>query len=124
MQQLQVVFDEMVENKKELKGLKEMYRDALKDTDQYDEIVEQIKELRAKKKSIELAVQGKMGRSYEKIEELTSEIKAQKVIISDIAMTTLMDGKTVEVSDPFGNVYEPEYKVNLKKTDKVFNLKK
>lgn len=119
MQQLQIVFDEMVENKKELNGLKEMYRDALKDTDQYEEIVKQIKELRAKKKAIETAVQNKMGRAYEKIEELTSEIKGQKDMLSDIAMTTLMDGKTVEVSDPFGNVYEPAYKVNFKKSNEI-----
>jgi len=119
MQQLQMVFDEMVEDKKELKGLKEMYRDALNDTDNYQEIVQKAKELREKKKAIELAVQSKLGRAYEKIEELTSEIKANKILLSDIAMTTLMDGKTVEISDPFGNVYEPDYKVNFKKSDKI-----
>ncbi len=124
MQQLQMVFESMRENKKERKALKEMYRDALNEADQYDELVEQIKELRAKKKAIEMKVQNQMGRAYEKIETLTSEINAQKAMISDIAMSELMSGKTVEVSDEWGNAYEPDYKVNFKKSDKVFKLKK
>lgn len=121
MQQLQMVFESMRENKKELKGLKEMYRDALNDADEYDELVEQIKEMRSKKKAIEMRVQAQMGRAYEKIEELTSEIKVQKIMLSDIAMTTLMDGKTVEVSDEWGNKYEPDYKVNFKKTNETIS---
>ncbi len=119
MQQMQIVFAEMRENKKELKGLKEMYRDALNETDEYQELTEKIKEMRAKKKAIETRVQNQMGRSYEKIEELTSEIKGQKEMLSDIAITTLMDGKTVEVSDEFGNIYEPAYNVNFKKSNEI-----
>jgi len=119
MQQLQIVFDEMVENKKELRKLKNQYKEALNDADEYQETVEKIKELKNKKKQIETLVQSKMGDSYDKIDDLTRGIKGQKQMISDIAMSNLMDGKTVEVSDKFGNLYEPEYKVNLKKTDQV-----
>jgi len=34
-------------------------------------------------------------------------------------MTTLMDGKTVEVVDEFSNKYEPTYVVKFKKTNEI-----
>jgi hypothetical protein len=119
MQDMQTVFNEIREMKKEMKGIREMYKDALAQTDDYADIVEKAKELRDKKKQIETKVQSQMGKSYEKYEDLKSEVLANEELLNDIAMTTLMDGKTVEVVDEFSNKYEPVYVVKFKKTNEI-----
>jgi len=124
MQNIQELFNHTREMKKERKDLRDMYKDALAQADEYEEIVEQIKQLREKKKAIEARIQQQLGRAYEKIEDLTTEIETTKEIMNDVAISTLMEGKTVEVSDEWGNAYDPNYKVNFKKSDKVFKLKK
>lgn len=117
MQNIQEVFDRLREIKKEAKDLKDMYKDALVQADEYDEIVEQIKTLREKKKQIETRIQAEMGRAYEKLDDLKREVDTNKEMLSDIAMTTLMKGETVEVKDEYDNVYEPSFKVNFKKAN-------
>lgn len=119
MQDIQTVFNEIREMKKEMKGIREMYKDALSQTDDYADILEKAKELRDKKKAIEGRVQTQMGKSYEKYEDLKSEVLATEELLNDIAITTLMDGKTVEVVDEFSNKYEPNYVVKFKKTNEI-----
>jgi len=114
MGQLQMQFIETRELKKELKDLKAMYKDALVQADDYEETCDQIVALREKKKEIELRVQAQLGRAYKKIEELKEEIKKQ--VITDLAITDLMSGKTVEVQDEFENDYEPEWSVKFVKS--------
>jgi len=119
MQDMQTVFNEIRGWKKEMKEIRAMYKDALLQADNYEETVEKIKELREKKKQIETKVQNQMGKSYEKYEDLKSEVMANEELLNDIAMTTLMDGKTVEVVDEFSNKYEPVYVVRFKKTNEI-----
>ena len=119
MQDIQTVFNEIREMKKEMKELRAMYKDALSQTDDYPEIVEKMTELRDKKKQLETKVQNQMGKAYERLEELKSEVAANEELLNDIAMTTLMDGKTVEVVDEFSNKYEPSYTVRFKKTNEI-----
>lgn len=102
-----------------MKEIRDMYKDALSNADNYSEISDRLKELREKKKQIELKVQGQMGKSYEKLEELKQEVSSKEELLNDIAMTTLMDGKPVEVMDEFSNKYEPVYIVRFKKTNQV-----
>ncbi|HPX94289.1 MAG TPA: hypothetical protein PLF30_01905 [Candidatus Moranbacteria bacterium] len=117
MQNVQEVFNKIREMKKEQKDLRDMYKDALVQTDEYEEIVEKIKELREKKKAIETRIQAQLGRSYEKLEDLKLEVDSQKEMLNDIAISTLMKGETVVAKDEFDNVYEPVWKVNFKKTN-------
>ncbi len=119
MQDLQKVFDEIREAKKEMKEIRSQYKDALTQTDKHQETADKIKELRDEKKSIEARVQQQMGRAYERLEDLKSEVAGKEELLNDIAMTTLMDGKTVEVTDEFQNHYEPVYVVKFKKTNVI-----
>jgi chromosome segregation ATPase len=119
MLDIQTVFNEIREAKKEMKELRAQYKDALAQTDKYPEAVEKAKELREEKKRIETKVQQQLGRAYEKLEDLKSEVAAKEELLNDIAMTTLMDGKTVEVVDEFKNRYEPVYVVRFKKTNEI-----
>lgn len=114
---IQEVFNKIREMKKEQKDLRDMYKDALVQADKYEEITEEIKKLREQKKEIEARIQSQLGRSYEKLEDLKLEVDAQKEMLNDIAISTLMKGETVVAKDEFDNVYEPVWKVNFKKTN-------
>lgn len=69
MQNIQEVFNHIREMKKEQKDLRDMYKDALVQADEYEEIVEEIKVLREKKQTIEARIQLQLGRAYEKCSE-------------------------------------------------------
>ncbi|HBP01394.1 MAG: hypothetical protein UX75_C0019G0015 [Candidatus Moranbacteria bacterium GW2011_GWE2_47_10] len=117
MQNIQEIFIKMREMKKEQKDLKEMYKDALAQADEYEEIVEQMKQLREKKKQIETRIQAEMGKAWEKLDDIKFEMETNKEMMTDIAMTTLMKGGRVEVKDEYENPYEPVFKVNFKKAE-------
>jgi uncharacterized coiled-coil DUF342 family protein len=117
MQNIQEVFNHIREMKKEQKDLKDMYKDALAQADKYDEIVEEIKVLREKKKEIETRIQNELGRAWEKLDDLKREVDAEKEMMNDIALSTLMKGETVAVKDEWDNEYEPNWKVSFKKTN-------
>ena len=97
--------------------MRDMYKDALAQADEYEEIVEEIKTLREKKKQIETRIQAELGRAWEKFDDLKREVETEKEMLNDIALTTLMKGETVEVKDEFENAYEPIWKVNFKKAN-------
>ena len=119
MLDIQTVFNEIREAKKEIKELRAQYKDALAQTDKYRETVDKVKELREEKKRIEIKVQQQLGKTYSRLEDLKSEVTAKEDMLNDIAMTTLMDGKTVAVVDEFKNRYEPVYVVRFKKTNEI-----
>lgn len=117
MLNIQEIFNHIRDMKKEQKDLRDMYKDALTQADEYEEIVEEIKVLREKKQAIEARIQLQLGRAYEKLEDLKQEIETQKEMMNDVAITTLMKGETVIVKDEFDNDYEPNWKVAFKKTN-------
>lgn len=117
MQDLQSIFNHIQEMKKEMKEIKREYSDALYNADDHETISEEIKKLRERKKQIEIRVQESMGTRYEKLEELKDEIESDQQMLNDLAMTTLMDGKTVEVIDQYENRYEPSFTVKFKKAE-------
>ncbi|KKQ13550.1 MAG: hypothetical protein US25_C0038G0003 [Candidatus Moranbacteria bacterium GW2011_GWE1_36_7] len=117
MQNIQEVFNHIREMKKEQKDLRDMYKDALVQADEYEEIVEEIKVLREKKQAIEARIQLQLGRAYEKLEDLKHDVETEKEMMNDIALSTLMKGETVVVKDEWDNEYEPAWKVAFKKAN-------
>lgn len=117
MKSVQEVFSHLLEIKREQKEYATAYKNALDNTDNYTEITEQLKKLREKKKQIETAVKNQLGKAYEKLEELKADMQSEKEMLSDVAITTLMGGETVEVRDEYENLYEPVWSVKFKKTN-------
>ena len=115
MQDIQQLFGELQTMKKEQKEIKREYRDALINANGYEEVSEELKKLREKKKQIESLTQGRMGERYAKLEELKKQCEETEQAITDIAMSTLMEGKAVEIKDEYDNAYEPVYKITFKK---------
>lgn len=115
MQNLQEVFIRIQEAKKAQKDIRDMYKDALANTPGYQDIVDEMKTLREKKKSIETSVRESMSAEWTKMDDLKIDIESDQELLSDIAMTKLMKGETVTVIDQYENEYEPAFKVTFKK---------
>lgn len=96
-----------------------MYKNALSNADEYDNILQKIAEWKEKKVAIENRIKNQLGKAWEKFEDLDSDEKAQLSMMTDVAMTNLTDGKTVEIKDAFDNIYEPVWSVKFKKTSKI-----
>jgi hypothetical protein len=115
MQDMQKIFDEIQEFKKTRKEIGKEYRDALTQTSGYQEVKEEIKKLREKKNLLEEGVQSEMGSRYEEFETAKNEILSLEEMLTDIALTNLMDGKTINIKDKDNVEYEPQYKITFKK---------
>ena len=115
MRDIQEIFNEIETLKIEQKEIRKDYKETLEGTDHYEETVEEAKVLREKKKQIEATVQGQLGARYQRFEDIKSKIDELQEMLTDVAMTTLMDGKTISLKDSNQNEYEPVYKITFKK---------
>ncbi len=92
-----------------------MYRDALTTTPEHAEISEKMKSLRERKKQIEQAIKEQFGKEITELEDLKVDIESDTELMSDAALTQLVKGETVEVTDQYQNQYEPVFTVKFKK---------
>ncbi len=115
MRDIQDVFNELEAIKQEQKSIRKDYRDMLANDGEYQALKDAYDTARIAKKEAELAIQASMGGAYERLEELTKERAALEEMLSDIAMTQLIKGESIELSDAHHNTYEPTYKVTFKK---------
>lgn len=115
MRDIQEVYNELQENKKEQKKIKREYNDALANANEYEETAEELKKLREKKKQIETLTQSRLGARWDELETLKAKADELAQMLTDIAMSNLAEGKTVAIQDQYGNDYEPVYKISFKK---------
>lgn len=115
MQNIQTVFDRVQESKKKLKDLKATVKEALQGMSGYRDIVDQMKTLREKKKQIEAMVVSSFKSEFTQIEDLQIDIESDQQLLTDIAMTNVAKGSTIEVKDEYENEYEPQFAVKFKK---------
>ena len=116
MQDIQEIWGRIQQIKKQQKDLRGAYKDALKASQEYVELTEKLTTMRARKKQIEATVKGDFASDFTKLDDLKIDLESDMEILSDIAMTKLMKGETVEVKDEYDNVYEPIFSVKFKKT--------
>ncbi len=116
MQQIQEIFSRIQAAKKKQKDLRTAYKDALETSMEYQETVEKLKTLREKKKQIETTVKQQFANELTQLDDLTIDIASDMEMLTDVAMTQLMKGETVEVKDEYENTYEPVFKVTFKKS--------
>jgi len=115
MANLQEVFNRIQKSKKEQKDIKSMYRDALSNSQVYQKTVEELNELKEKKKKIEDQIKEDFRQEFDKLETLKADIENDNMLLSDAAISQLMKGETVEVTDINDNKYEPIFSVKFKK---------
>lgn len=115
MQNIQEIFVRIQENKKKLKDLKSMYKDALAGAQEYQEILDKMKTLRERKKQIENTIKQDFASELTKMDDLKIDLLSDQEMISDAAITQMMKGETVAVTDEYQNEYEPSFSVKFKK---------
>ena len=114
-QTVQEIFLKLQEMKRSQRSIRKEYQDVLAQEMEYQKILEEIKKLRERKSQIETKAREAMGKRYAELEELKDDVASHQEMLSDTAMTTLMNGQTVEVTDEFENKYEPIFSVKFKK---------
>ena len=116
MQNLQEVFVRIRETKKKQKDIRSSYKEALAASQEYKEIKEKMDTLRARKKQLETTIKSDFSGEFTKLDDMKVDLESDNALLSDIAMSKLMKGETVEVEDEYNNKYEPLFSVKFKKT--------
>ncbi len=118
MRNIQEVFNQIQDKKREIRDIKKMYRDTLDISGEYRELSEKIEQLKAKKKQMEAAAWEEVG-SKNKYETSKLDVKQDREMLTDLAISTLMSGETVKIVDKDNNEYEPKFSVSFKKVNIV-----
>jgi hypothetical protein len=113
---IQEVFNRMQVVKKKQKDIRSAYKDALNTSLEYQEISEKIKALRERKKQIETVTKQNFSKELTELDDYKIDLESDAVLLSDIALSKLMKGETVQVVDEYNNSYEPQFSVKFKKT--------
>lgn len=119
MPDLKDVHERIRSIKKEKKQLSEIFRDALAQSKSYQEVLDELKELKAKKLRLEAQIYEDFSSELEKAERLSENLKTDTQLLSDMALTKFMKGETVEIVDEYDMKYEPVFKVTFKKTNVI-----
>ncbi len=115
MKNLQEIFDCVKVAKKKQKETKDVYRDFLSNDKEYQDVIDNLKTLKAKKQQYEEKYKQQCGAEFSELEKLKTEIENYNQMLSDIAFNQLMKGETVEVTDQYSNQYEPIFSIKFKK---------
>ncbi len=119
MKNIQEVFDRIQETRHEQWTIKAMQKDALDSSKEYQEIVDKLKKLKIQKKEIEDQVNADLGKEWEKLDLLKLHLREDKEMLADIAISTLMKGETVKVTDKNKADYDPVFSVTFRKASEV-----
>lgn len=115
MQDIQEIFNKVQSKKNELKELRIICKDVLDNSSEYKELIEELRVLRQKKKDLESVLMEDVTNEMTKIEELKLDIKTDQEMIADIALTNVMKGEEVKLTDEYSAVYGPVFNVKFKK---------
>ena len=115
---VQEVFIAIQEKKKTQREVRRMYTDAIESSGEYRELTEKMEKLRERKKQLEAAAWIEAG-SKDRYETTKLDIKSDREMLSDLAISQLMSGETVKVVDADNHEYEPRFSVSFKKANVV-----
>ena len=115
MPDLKELHQRIFATKQEKKKLNDIVRDVLAQSKPYQELTEQIQTLRAKKMQMETEIYREVAQERDRIEHLSDGISTDMQILSDLALTLLMKGEPVEITDENDIKYQPVFKVTFKR---------
>ncbi|HMB65874.1 MAG TPA: hypothetical protein VKO42_03270 [Patescibacteria group bacterium] len=112
---IQEVFNRIQETKKEQKKIRDMYKDALANSEKYQKISEKLKELKEEKKKQEENIKEDFSKELDKLDTLKADLENDRQIMSDLVLNKISQGEKVEISDQNNTQYEPVFSVKFKK---------
>lgn len=113
MKNIKEIFERIQEQKREQREINKSVREALENSSEYSTVKENIERLRLKKLRMEDSARGDLD---QKMDLLKLNIKEGMQVMSDVALTTIMKGESVKLTDSDNNEYEPIFSVRFKKT--------
>lgn len=116
MPSLADVYRRLQTARKKQKELRDMYKDALTHSKSYQEVKDELEKLLEKKRRIETAVKADFVQEQAQIDKLALGMTTDKQLLTDMALTQLMKGQTVEITEDDVS-YEPIFNVKFKKKD-------
>ncbi len=115
-QELPEVFKRIQDKKKEQRELKAMFRDALTNNGEYQKVVQELDDLKIKKKQLESSAKADFKEEFDKLEGLKLNIAGDNQLLSDLALTQFVSGELVKLVDENQVEYEPIFTVKFKKS--------
>ncbi|MFA5420784.1 MAG: hypothetical protein WC280_02035 [Patescibacteria group bacterium] len=112
---IQEIFTKIKEKQKEQKTIKSLYRDALANSQEYQNIIDEIQSLKDKKKKLEESMKNELKSEMEKLYSIKIDIESDKELLSQATLTKILKGEEVEITDEYNNKYEPIFNVRFKK---------
>ncbi len=116
MPSLADVYRRLQTSRKKQKELRDMYKDALTHSKSYQEVKDELEKLLEKKRRIETAVKADFVQEQAEIDKLALGMTNDKQLLTDLALTQLMKGQTVEITEDEIS-YEPIFNVKFKRKD-------
>jgi hypothetical protein len=114
MKSVQEIFNRLQDKKKQVKVVRQKYKQELASSSEHQKLIEDIQKLQAKKKAYEQSIREQAGANFVRIDELALAIKQDTQMLSDVALTSIMKGERVEVKDEHTE-YEPVFAVRFKR---------
>ena len=116
MQDIQEIFNRVHVNKKKLKDLKSAFTDALRNSEEYRGLTDELKQMRDKKKTLETRIKEQFTSEFTQMEDIAIDVASDMELLSDITLSKIMKGESVELVGEYDEKYEPQFSVKFKKT--------
>ena len=114
MLDLKEVHQRLEELKRRRRDLNRMFKDELAQNEQYKKIVDEIKILREKRKSIENAARVSCFGGSDELDRIKEQINDENQLLTDLALNQYIAGQTVEILAE-DTRYVPQFSVKFKK---------
>ncbi len=115
MSLLNEIFLRLNNAKKDKKTITTIYKEALLSNKPYQDILDALKSVKARKQQMESELKAQMRSELDQIEKLKIHIQNDKSLMTDIALTSMMKGETVELMDENESKYEPVFTASFKR---------
>ena len=115
MQELKDIVGRMNAQKKERQKLQGTYRDMLTNSKSYQDALEALAVAKTKKQAVEATIRAGFQQEQSELEKLKASLDADRQLMADTALTLLMKGEPIELTDENDTKYEPVFSVRFKK---------
>lgn len=115
MQELKDIFGRINTQKKERQKLQATYRDMLANSKPYQDALEVLAAAKTKKQEIESTIRADFQQEQSELDKLKASLDADKQLMADTALSLLMKGEPIELTDENETKYEPVFSVRFKK---------
>ncbi|MFO0764949.1 MAG: hypothetical protein U0487_02795 [Patescibacteria group bacterium] len=115
MSKLQEIHARIRANKDEKKKVRVIFKDVLAQSKPYQDVLEELEELKAKKIRLENEIRADFTKEMEKLEKIALDIKSDEMLLTDLSLTMLMKGQSLDLMDENDVKYEPVFKITFKK---------